>query len=95
MFALLVIAGGLAYYWHKLNSLDRVDVSLAAAAANQPENFLLVGSDTRDIAKDTPDAGGIFGKGNSEEYSGQRRRHDRDRPRRSEEDEHRAPLDPA
>jgi polyisoprenyl-teichoic acid--peptidoglycan teichoic acid transferase len=72
VFALLVLAGGLAYYWHKLNSLDRVDVSLSAAAANQPENFLLVGSDTRDISRDTPDAGGIFGKGNSEQFSGQR-----------------------
>jgi LCP family protein required for cell wall assembly len=72
VFVLLVLAGGLAYYWYKLNSLDRVDVSLAAAAANQPENFLLVGSDTRDISRDTPDAGGIFGKGNSEQFSGQR-----------------------
>jgi LCP family protein required for cell wall assembly len=72
VFVLLVLAGGLAYYWYKLNSLDRVDVSLAAAAANQPQNFLLVGSDTRDISRDTPDAGGIFGKGDSEQFSGQR-----------------------
>jgi LCP family protein required for cell wall assembly len=72
VFVLLVLAGGIAYYWHKLNSLDRVNVALAAAAANQPENFLLVGSDTRDISRNTPDAGGIFGNGDSEQFSGQR-----------------------
>jgi LCP family protein required for cell wall assembly len=71
-FVLIVAAAGLIYYWVKFNSLDRVDVSLSAAADNQPQNFLLVGSDTRDISRNTPDAGGIFGKGDAEQFSGQR-----------------------
>ncbi|HKY13835.1 MAG TPA: LCP family protein [Microthrixaceae bacterium] len=70
--ALIAVAAGLVYTVWKINSIDRVDVDLAAAAASGPQNFLLVGSDTREIAKDTPDAGGIFGKGDSTENSGQR-----------------------
>jgi LCP family protein required for cell wall assembly len=46
----------------QFNRIDRVDVKLAQASAGQPQNFLIVGSDTRDIAHDDgPDAGGIYG----------------------------------
>jgi LCP family protein required for cell wall assembly len=70
--ALLAVAAGLVYTLFKFNSIDRVDVELASAGVSEPQNFLLVGSDTRDIAKDTPDAGGIFGKGDEAEHAGQR-----------------------
>ncbi len=69
---LLAVAGSLVYTLIKFNSIDRVDVDLASAGVSEPQNFLLVGSDTRDIAKDTPDAGGIFGKGDEAEHAGQR-----------------------
>lgn len=46
----------------QFNRIDRVDVRLAAAGANQPQNFLIVGSDTRDLDHDqTGDDPGIFG----------------------------------
>jgi LCP family protein required for cell wall assembly len=70
--ALLGLAGGLIYTLVKFNSLERVDVDLATAGVSQPQNFLLVGSDTRDISEDTPDAGGIFGQGDMSEHAGQR-----------------------
>ncbi len=62
---LIVLAVGGVFAWgvFKLNSLERVDVALAAAGGDEPLNFLLVGSDTRNIADDTPDAGAIHGKG--------------------------------
>ena len=59
----LAVGGVLAWGIYKLNSLERVDVALAAAAGDEPLNFLLVGSDTRDLAEDTADAGSIHGKG--------------------------------
>jgi len=62
---LLVVAVGGVLVWGivKLNSLERVDVALAAAGGDEPINFLLVGSDTRAIADDGPDSGAIHGKG--------------------------------
>ena len=69
---LLALAAGLVYTLVKFNSIDRVDVDLATAGVSEPQNFLLVGSDTREIAEDTPDAGGIFGQGDMSEHAGQR-----------------------
>lgn len=70
--ALLGAAALLAWGIVKLNSIDRVDVDLAAAAANTPSNFLIVGSDTRDLKGGAADDGAIFGRGKNAEPAGQR-----------------------
>jgi LCP family protein required for cell wall assembly len=56
----------------KLNSIDRVDVNLSTAAANTPRNYLIVGSDTRDLKGGGADDGAIFGRGKNAEPAGQR-----------------------
>lgn len=63
---LLLVAG---WGWWQFRRIDRVDVSLQKAGLAQPQNFLLVGSDTRNIDDSGPDRAGIFGKG---QPSGQR-----------------------
>jgi LCP family protein required for cell wall assembly len=63
-----LLAGAAALTWGlvKFNSISRVDVKLANAADSAPQNFLLVGSDTRDIKDTSGDAGGIFGNGHGD-----------------------------
>lgn len=56
---LLLVAG---WGWWQFRRIDRLDVNLQRAGLAQPQNFLLVGSDTRDIDDSGPDRGGIFGK---------------------------------
>lgn len=58
----------------QFNRIDRVDVTLQRAGLAEPQNFLIVGSDTRAIEDSGPDAAGIFGKKGSgdEPPSGQR-----------------------
>lgn len=58
--ATLGVAGAFAWGAAQLNNIDRVDVALHAAGLDQPQNFLIVGSDTRDVSREG-DAGGIFG----------------------------------
>lgn len=58
----LGVAGAFAWGTAQLNNIDRVDVNLHAAGLDQPQNFLIVGSDTRDLTKGGSDAGGIFGQ---------------------------------
>lgn len=66
----VVVAWGL----YQFNSIDRVDVNLQAAEDLAPRNFLLVGSDTRDLGadKNSADAGGIYGNGSDVPPSGKR-----------------------
>ncbi len=54
------------------NRIKRVNLHLATADASKPQNFLVVGSDTRDIKDTGPDAGGIFGSGSDVAPAGQR-----------------------
>ena len=69
---LVAVAGGLLWGVWKFNSLDRVDVSLAGAQANAPQNFLIVGSDTRDLRNSGGDNGAIFGNKKDVPPGGQR-----------------------
>ena len=59
--AALLVAGVVVWGVIQYNSIDRVGVSLAAAKQLSPQNFLVVGSDTRALAHNTADAGAIFG----------------------------------
>lgn len=70
---LLLAAGVLAWGLVKLNSIDRVDVELAKVAKADPQNFLVVGSDTRSLKDEKgADQAAIFGDGDEAEPAGQR-----------------------
>ena len=69
---LLAAAAALAWGLVRFNSIPRVGVDLAAAGSTSPQNFLVVGSDTRNIKDDGPDNGAIFGSGKDAEPAGQR-----------------------
>ena len=57
-------AGAVWFVTSKLNNFDRIDVAVDAAVKGGPENYLLVGSDSRDgISEDDPDAGGFLDGG--------------------------------
>lgn len=60
----LVGAGGIAYGLWRLEQIERVEVRLAESPPGAPENWLIVGSDTRDtLDPDAPDAGAFLGDG--------------------------------
>jgi LCP family protein required for cell wall assembly len=64
--ALLAAASAAGWLLFKFNSVNRVDVKLANAADSAPQNFLVVGSDTRNLKDTSADAGGIFGNGHGD-----------------------------
>jgi LCP family protein required for cell wall assembly len=70
--ALLGAAAAVAWGLVKWNSVSRANVDLASAAVGEPQNFLVVGSDTRDITDHDIDTGAIFGHGKDAEPMGQR-----------------------
>ncbi|CAN5766158.1 LCP family protein [soil metagenome] len=58
----VLAASGLAYGVWRFGQLDRTDLDLPEAASGAPENFLIVGSDSRDgFDAEDADAGGIVG----------------------------------
>ena len=60
--ALIAGAGAVWGLW-SFASIDRVDLDLAESAPTEPQNFLVVGSDSRaDISEDDPGAGGMLGE---------------------------------
>ena len=62
--ASLAGAGGLGYGLWKVDQIARVDVRLAESPPGAPENWLIVGSDSRDtLDVDAPDAGAFVGDG--------------------------------
>lgn len=69
--ALIALAvGGWGIY--QFNQLQRTDVDLAEAGIDEPQNFLIVGSDTRDLDTAAADAGNIFGNNDSNIPGGKR-----------------------
>ena len=59
---LLIVAGIAVWGLVQFRRIDRVNVTLSRAVTGQPQNYLIVGSDTRDLAhEDGADAGGIYG----------------------------------
>jgi LCP family protein required for cell wall assembly len=61
----LVVAAGLALYAYRtLDRLERVPINLAAASDEEPQNYLVVGSDSREVIDaDAPDADAFLGDG--------------------------------
>ena len=60
--ALIAGAGAVWGLW-SFNRIDRVDLDLADTAPTEPQNFLVVGSDSRaNIDSDDPGAGGMLGE---------------------------------
>lgn len=63
VFLIACVAG---YFNWRLGQIDRIDLGLAGAESGEPENYLLVGSDSREgIDHDDPDAEAFL---NSDEY---------------------------
>jgi LCP family protein required for cell wall assembly len=59
---ILVAVAGVGYVWYRYNQIGREDLSLDPAVANEPQNFLIVGSDTRDVVDESdPDAKAFLG----------------------------------
>lgn len=53
----LVALGGVGYVWYRYNQIGREDLELDDAIAGEPKNFLIVGSDSRDVVDENdPDA---------------------------------------
>jgi LCP family protein required for cell wall assembly len=69
--AVLVALAGIGYVWYRYNQIGREDLSLDEAVANQPQNFLIVGSDTRDVVDENDPNAKAFLDG-TEEEGGQR-----------------------
>lgn len=62
----LLAASVIAYFNWRLGQIDRIDLGLVGAASGQPENYLVVGSDSREgIDASDPDADGFL---NNDEY---------------------------
>lgn len=60
----LVVLAGAAWGLFSFLGIDRVDLDLAQAEPTEPQNFLIVGSDSRaEIDEDTPGADGMLGEG--------------------------------
>lgn len=62
--AFLVGAIVVGYGYWRYGQINRVDLGLTGAGAGQPQNYLLVGSDTRaGISESDPNAGAFLGEG--------------------------------
>jgi LCP family protein required for cell wall assembly len=67
----ITAVAAIAYEAYKLDQIERKDVALAAASDDEPQNWLIVGSDSRDvITKNDPNAA-VF-NGGGETTGGQR-----------------------
>ncbi len=67
----ITAVAAIGYEAYKLDQIERKDVDLAAASDDEPQNWLIVGSDSRDvITKNDPNAAVFTGGG--ETTSGQR-----------------------
>jgi len=70
----LAIIAGLAtagYAWWQFNQINKENLSLSKAGANEPQNILVVGSDSRDVVDKTDPNRGRF-TGGTEPTGGQR-----------------------
>ena len=67
-----VVAGAAAWGYLRFRRIERVDVDLERAAPAKPANFLVVGSDTRELGASDSGEAGIYGKGKEIPPSGQR-----------------------
>ena len=70
--ALLLLGAVVVYGLQKFNSIERVKADVDAVVAEQPRNFLLVGSDTRDIDDTDENSAAIFGNETERPPGGQR-----------------------
>ena len=69
----IIVGGVAAWGFIQFNRIDRVGVDLAAAAKLEPQNFLVVGSDTRELGdKGLADDGAIYGGGGDKAPGGKR-----------------------
>lgn len=47
----LCAVAGVGYVWYRYNQIQREDLDLDEAIAKEPQNYLIVGSDTRDVVQ--------------------------------------------
>lgn len=58
----LVALTGVGYLWYRYNQITREDLELDESLSGEPQNFLIVGSDSRDVVEeDDPDADAFIG----------------------------------
>ncbi len=64
MVALLAGAAVAGYGWWNYNQVERTELDLAASVPDEPQNFLVIGSDSReDLSADDPNAAVFLGDG--------------------------------
>lgn len=62
--AVLGAGGVVAYGWWNYNQVERTQLDLAASVPDEPQNFLVIGSDSReDLSADDPNAAVFLGDG--------------------------------
>lgn len=72
-FSALLIGGVIAWGVVQFNRIDREELDLEAVASMDPQNYLVVGSDTRDLGEEEGvDAGGIYGNASERPPGGKR-----------------------
>ena len=62
----LVALAGVGYVWYRYNQIGREDLELDEAIANEPQNYLIVGSDTCDVVDENDPNAKAFLDGNDE-----------------------------
>lgn len=71
-FFALILASVAAWGFYQFRRIDRVDVDLAKAEDLSPQNFLVVGSDTRDLGDDERRDVTVYGNGSERAPDGKR-----------------------
>ncbi len=69
---LLVAGGVLGYGWYRYNQIGKEDLALAESLGDGPQNFLIVGSDSRDVVDEGDADADAFLDGAGADQTGQR-----------------------
>ena len=71
IFGVLAAIAAVGYGWFRFSQIDKKNLNLASAASNKPQNYLVVGSDSRAVVEKGDPNYAAF-KGTKDDSSGQR-----------------------